>query len=75
MRGATRRVCRQSEWRPTKRSIFRNLAGPTAEGITKPNKKKASLMGLFKPDLYRAFFLGFGATALVMGAQFVPHLV
>jgi hypothetical protein len=32
-------------------------------------------MGLFKPDLYRAFFLGFGITALLMGAQFVPQLV
>jgi len=32
-------------------------------------------MGLFKPDLYRAFFLGFGVTALVMAAQFVPHLI
>ena len=32
-------------------------------------------MGLFKPDLYRAFFLGFGIAALLMGAQFVPHLV
>lgn len=32
-------------------------------------------MGLFKPDLYRAFFLGFGITALVMAAQFVPHVL
>ena len=32
-------------------------------------------MGLFRPDLYRAFFLGFGVTALAMGALFVPHLV
>jgi hypothetical protein len=31
-------------------------------------------MGLFKPDLYRAFFLGFGITALLMAAQFVPQL-
>jgi hypothetical protein len=32
-------------------------------------------MGLFKPDLYRAFFLGFGITTLLMGAQIVPQLV
>ena len=32
-------------------------------------------MGLFKPDLYRAFLVGFGITALVMAAQFVPHLI
>jgi hypothetical protein len=32
-------------------------------------------MSLFKPDLYRAFFLGFGITALAMAAQFVPHVV
>jgi hypothetical protein len=32
-------------------------------------------MGLFKPDLYRAFFLGFGITAALMAAQFIPHLV
>jgi len=32
-------------------------------------------MGLFKPDLYRAFFLGFGVTALAMAAQFVPHVL
>jgi hypothetical protein len=32
-------------------------------------------MGLFKPDLYRAFFFGFGITALALGAQMVPHLV
>jgi hypothetical protein len=32
-------------------------------------------MGLFKPDLYRAFFLGFGITALIMAAQIVPQLI
>jgi hypothetical protein len=32
-------------------------------------------MGLFKSDLYRAFFLGFGITSFVMAAHFVPHLV
>ena len=28
-------------------------------------------MGLFKPDLFRAFFLGFGVTALILAAQIV----
>ena len=32
-------------------------------------------MGLFKPDLYRSFFFGFGVTALVMAAQIVPKLL
>jgi hypothetical protein len=32
-------------------------------------------MGLFKADLYRSFFLGFGITALVMAAQMVPGLI
>jgi hypothetical protein len=32
-------------------------------------------MGLFKPDLFRAFFVGFGITALILAAQFVPQLV
>jgi len=32
-------------------------------------------MGLFKPDLYRAFLLGFGITSIVMAAQFVPQLL
>ena len=32
-------------------------------------------MGLFKADLYRAFLVGFGTTAIVMAAHFVPHLV
>ena len=32
-------------------------------------------MGLFKPDLFRAFFLGFGITALILAAQFVPQLL
>lgn len=30
-------------------------------------------MGLFKPDLFRAFFLGFGVTAVVMGIQILPQ--
>lgn len=37
--------------------------------------RKTAPMGLFKPDLYRAFFLGFGITAALMAAQFIPHLV
>ena len=32
-------------------------------------------MGLFKPDLYRSFFLGFGITALAMAAHFVPNVL
>jgi hypothetical protein len=32
-------------------------------------------MGLLKPDLFRSFFLGFGATAVVMAAQIVPKLI
>lgn len=32
-------------------------------------------MGLFKPDFFRAFFLGFGVTAAVMGIHIVPQLV
>jgi hypothetical protein len=31
-------------------------------------------MGLFKPDLFRAFFFGFGITGLILAAQFVPQL-
>ena len=31
-------------------------------------------MGLFKPDLFRAFFLGFGITALILAVQFIPQL-
>jgi len=27
-------------------------------------------MGLFKPDLFRAFFVGFGITAVILAAQF-----
>lgn len=30
-------------------------------------------MGLFKPDLFRAFFVGFGLTALILAVQFIPH--
>lgn len=32
-------------------------------------------MGLFKPDLFRAFFLGFGVTAMIMGIQILPQVV
>ena len=32
-------------------------------------------MGLFKPDLFRAFFIGFGITALVLAAQMVTKLL
>jgi len=31
-------------------------------------------MGLFKPDLFRAFFFGFGITALILAGQIVPQL-
>lgn len=31
-------------------------------------------MGLFTPELYRSFLLGFGVTALVMGANLAPLL-
>jgi len=32
-------------------------------------------MGMFKSDLYRAFFLGFGVTTLVMAAQFAHTML
>ena len=32
-------------------------------------------MGLFKPDLFRAFFIGFGITALILAGQFFGQLV
>ena len=32
-------------------------------------------MGLFKPDLFRAFFFGFGITALILAAQMVTKLL
>lgn len=32
-------------------------------------------MGIFKPDLFRAFFVGFGVTAAVLGIHLVPALV
>ena len=32
-------------------------------------------MGLFKPDLFRAFFVGFGITAVILAAQIVGQLV
>ena len=32
-------------------------------------------MGLFKPDLFRAFFFGFGIAALILAAQIVTRLV
>ena len=37
--------------------------------------RKTIPMGLFKPDLYRAFFLGFGVTALAMAAQFAHTML
>lgn len=30
-------------------------------------------MDLFKPDLFRSFFLGFGVTALILAAFIVPQ--
>ena len=32
-------------------------------------------MGLFKPDLFRAFFFGFGITALILAAQIVTKFL
>ena len=32
-------------------------------------------MGLFTPDFFRSFFVGFGVTAVVLGLQIVPQLV
>jgi hypothetical protein len=32
-------------------------------------------MGLFKPDLFRAFFFGFGITAVILAAQFFTRLL
>jgi len=32
-------------------------------------------MGLFKPDLFRAFFFGFGITALILATQIVTKLL
>lgn len=32
-------------------------------------------MGLFKPDLFRAFFVGFGITAVILAGQMLPSLV
>lgn len=32
-------------------------------------------MGLFKPDLFRAFFIGFGITAVILVGQFATQLV
>ena len=55
-------------------SIFRKVAARSA--VRQPaNAWKVTPMGLFKSDLYRAFFLGFGITSFVMAAHFVPHLV
>jgi len=31
-------------------------------------------MDLFKPDLFRAFFVGFGVTAAVLALHIVPQL-
>ena len=32
-------------------------------------------MGLFKPDLFRAFFVGFGIAALILAAPIVPQVL
>jgi hypothetical protein len=32
-------------------------------------------MGLFKPDLFRAFFIGFGITAVILAGQFASQAV
>lgn len=32
-------------------------------------------MGLFKSELYRSFFLGFGLTAVAFAVKMVPHLI
>ena len=32
-------------------------------------------MGLFKPDLFRAFFIGFGITALILAGQIASQFV
>jgi hypothetical protein len=32
-------------------------------------------MGLFKPDLFRAFFIGFGITAVILAGQFAGPLI
>jgi hypothetical protein len=31
-------------------------------------------MGLFTPDFFRSFFLGFGVTAVILAAHLVPPL-
>lgn len=31
-------------------------------------------MELFKPDLYRAFFAGFGVTAVILATQIIPAI-
>ena len=48
---------------------------PLPSPVTSLPLLKAFAMGLFKPDLFRSFILGFGATAMVMAAQIVPQLV
>ena len=53
--------------------MFVNRRLPSLGGVT--SLLKAFAMGLFKPDLFRSFILGFGATAMVMAAQIVPQLV
>jgi len=32
-------------------------------------------MGLFKPDLFRAFFIGFGLTGVILAAQMLARFV
>jgi len=48
---------------------------PLPSPVVSLHLPKAFAMGLFKPDLFRSFLLGFGATAMVMAAQIVPQLV
>jgi len=31
-------------------------------------------MGLFTPDLFRSFFIGFGVTAAILAAHIVPQV-
>jgi hypothetical protein len=37
--------------------------------------RKVIQMGLFKPDLYRSFFFGFGLTAVTLAVKMMPHLI
>jgi hypothetical protein len=48
---------------------------PIPRGRSEQNARKVDSMGLFKPDLYRSFFLGFGLTALALAVKIVPQLI